>query len=705
MSKMRFSAILAAGFALACGPALSAPSVADLTKPPVSDADLVKYPKTDKRHYLTEKQILFIRPGLVVEVSADDIVVEPDGTVKVTFGVFDDRGLPLDLDGVFTPGPIRARFVLSYIPDHDEGKTGDEGGEAGQHVNYITRTQTSPITGDSAEQPTADSGGSFEKIADGIYTYTFGFKLPADYDADATHVVGMYVDRNLEEFDIGVNVVNKVLYFVPAGGETVKRELVTTAACNNCHDPLAIHGGVRRDVELCIQCHTKDVIDPDTGNSVDLKIMVHKIHMGENLPSVEAGTPYQIIGFRQSVHDYSHVVFPRDVRNCRTCHVEEAAQGDHFAEDPTMEACGSCHDEVNFATGENHVGGPQISDRFCANCHFPQGELEFDASVIGAHTEPSKSTQLEGINIEILEVVNAVPGGFPTVRFSISNDLGEPIAPMDLSSFSLLIAGPTTDYGFLARESARDATPVAKGLPNHYEKTFTTALPEFAMGTYTAGAEGRRSVTLNPGTTDEFNTNESEKDNPVFNFAVTDMEPVARRVAVTDEKCDTCHDNLELHGTLRHDPQYCVTCHAPNESDIARRPAEELPAESIHLKFMVHRIHTGEELMRDYTLYGFGGTPHNYNEVLYPGDLRNCETCHVNGSQQVPSAGLLPTLATENEFYSPIAPDSAACLGCHDSREAAAHASLNTAIFGESCAVCHGEDKDFAVDRVHARIE
>jgi len=57
-----------------------------------------------------------------------------------------------------------------------------------------------------------------------------------------------------------------------------------------------------------------------TGNTVDMKVMVHKIHYGPNLPSVKAGKPYQIIGFGQSVADYSDVTFPQDIRNCTTCH-------------------------------------------------------------------------------------------------------------------------------------------------------------------------------------------------------------------------------------------------------------------------------------------------------------------------------------------------------------------------------------------------
>ena len=50
--------------------------------------------------------------------------------------------------------------------------------------------------------------------------------------------------------------------------------------------------------------------DPDTGNTLDMKVFIHKIHMGANLPSVKAGKPYQIIGFNQGVSDWSDVVFP-----------------------------------------------------------------------------------------------------------------------------------------------------------------------------------------------------------------------------------------------------------------------------------------------------------------------------------------------------------------------------------------------------------
>jgi OmcA/MtrC family decaheme c-type cytochrome len=130
--------------------------------------------------------------------------------------------------------------------------------------------------------------------------------------------------------------------------------------------------------------HTPQTVDPDTGNSMDMPVLIHKIHMGSQLPSVRAGKPYRVIGFQQRVFDYSTVVFPADARNCTFCHEQNtgAAQASAFLK-PNRAACGACHDNVNFETGENHANLPQLSDNMCSTCHIPQGELEFDLSISG----------------------------------------------------------------------------------------------------------------------------------------------------------------------------------------------------------------------------------------------------------------------------------------------------------------------------------
>lgn len=91
-------------------------------------------------------------------------------------------------------------------------------------------------------------------------------------------------------------------------------------------------------------CRTPQTVDPDTGNTIDLKVMAHKIHMGSQLPSVQAGKPYQIIGFNNAMADWSTVVFPSAPRRCESCHQQDtgAKQATAYIT-PTRAACGSCH--------------------------------------------------------------------------------------------------------------------------------------------------------------------------------------------------------------------------------------------------------------------------------------------------------------------------------------------------------------------------
>ncbi|MBT8053462.1 MAG: hypothetical protein KJN69_06175, partial [Gammaproteobacteria bacterium] len=65
--------------------------------------------------------------------------------------------------------------------------------------------------------------------------------------------------------------------------------------------------------------------------------------------------------------------------------------------------------------------------------------------------------------------------------------------------------------------------------------------------------------------------------------------------------------------------------------------------------------------------------------------------------------GALPTHSPSTPLTE-MMPATSACLSCHDSFNAAAHADANTSSnLGESCGVCHGEGKTYSVERVHAR--
>jgi OmcA/MtrC family decaheme c-type cytochrome len=104
-------------------------------------------------------------------------------------------------------------------------------------------------------QAGADSGGTTTNIADGQYQYVFRTKAPAGFDASATHIIGIYGNRNLTEFNLGTNYASTTFHFVPNGSPATKtRDVIKTASCNGCHDQLSAHGGSRRGMEMCVLC-------------------------------------------------------------------------------------------------------------------------------------------------------------------------------------------------------------------------------------------------------------------------------------------------------------------------------------------------------------------------------------------------------------------------------------------------------------------
>ncbi|HWP85936.1 MAG TPA: OmcA/MtrC family decaheme c-type cytochrome [Terriglobia bacterium] len=662
--------------------------------------DEPKYNASQKEFYLNQADLAFVQPGLHIDIQG----VEVSGTtVIVTFRITDNNNQGLDRLGIETPAAVTTNWVLARINPGDT-----------QYTSYRTNA-----VGQAAAENVA---ANYQSLGNGVYKYTFSTRLPAGYPANATHTVGVYATRDLralaEQLGLfqlartGRYDANDTFDFIPAGGQVTQvRDVVSTASCNQCHDPLAEHGGARREVRLCVLCHQPQSIDPDSGNTVDFKVMIHKIHQGANLPSVRAGRPYQIIGFNNSLHDYSRVVWPQDTRHCDTCH-KGTTQADTWMTNPTRAACGSCHDDINFATGENHPGGAQLDDGQCTICHVADSGLEFDTSVKGAHTIPNFSKQLKGLNVEITGITNTSPGSKPTVTFTVKDNAGNPIEVSRLQSFTLRLAGPATDYTWMVSEDARSATAT----PTGYSYTFrNNAIPATASGTYAVGAEARNPATVTGSLLGPSFTATESAFNPVLYFSV-DGSPVEERRTVVNvnTQCNACHKRLVLHGGLRTNTDYCVMCHNPATVDnpnAARNagfsvPQGEVPT-SINFRFMIHRIHSGAELSRDYTIYRSFGV-FNFNEVEFPGDRRNCAKCHVNNSYQLPLPSGMANTTAPREFYSPLGPAASACLGCHDSEEAAAHAYLQTAVFpsgrtSEACAACHGEGKDYSVSRVHAR--
>ncbi len=120
------------------------------------------------------------------------------------------------------------------------------------------------------------------------------------------------------------------------------RNDVTTAACNNCHDILAIHGGGRRDTRLCVMCHNAKLETAGNGASTyarsSLLNLIHGIHTSQD--NLVFGT--DVVTGQSRDFDFDEVRFPQSPQNCLTCH---KGTDDNWKTRPTRYACGSCHSE------------------------------------------------------------------------------------------------------------------------------------------------------------------------------------------------------------------------------------------------------------------------------------------------------------------------------------------------------------------------
>jgi OmcA/MtrC family decaheme c-type cytochrome len=545
--------------------------------------------------------------------------------------------------------------------------------------------------------------------------------------------------------------------------------------------------------------------------------MVHRIHRGEALPTVEAAAAandttwkYHVIGFRSSDNVYgavqknpnpaagqppavtAGVAFPRDLRGCAVCHqpqkdaqgnVVYAAQADEWKTNVSRRTCQSCHDSSWFqdanppkyhllhqrATNPTNTGVAglvQADDSACKTCHS-------DVLMSQHHTSPFASSAFNPLQLSIDSVtVTTVPGsgtaGAAQVTFTVKNQKdGSPVTDLKtLGSASLNASqldrtsndfeSSATDRNIATRNVIPTATPVA-GQSGTY--TDTIALPAGATGTWAVGMEARRvnqALTAqerklgNLGPTATFN--EFAPVNPVVEFDTSKAgtaqtsKTLSRRKVVEVQRCNVCHETLSVHGGLRHSPEYCVMCHTPNNTDVARRPKnaggapedpnatntaatiDKLPERSIHFKPMIHSIHTGEELslQRPFVIYGFGSSVNFFDETRFPTSRANCQICHLSGTNTLDSLreDALPTRAmqqgqavtdangsvTTGGTLATVPPIQAACLACHDTPEAHAHATVMTQVPTgapagtapvETCRICHGENSEQAVTKMH----
>ena len=684
----------------------------------------------------------------------------------------------VEINSVSAAAGVRPQVELFLSNDLGQGLTGLPAG----NIRFIISQLTPGANGSSSEWQSytaRDDGGvvnaqattetpnpvDFTDNGDGSYTYTFANALDAypagpAFDATKLHRLGIEIRTSSNEF-LPENIpANNAPYdFRPDGGTlpTDLRAIVDNDTCNACHDNLEAHGEARFDVGYCVMCHNPSSVDGQSvnlpwGGSVDMKVMIHKIHYGEKLLN-----GYSIEG-RSGRDDYSEIVFPQDVRNCTTCHdtsdLASTPQAVNYYEVVNRESCGTCHDNIldwsSQVTG--HPNGLAFNDdEQCLDCHGPTSTVNNGELQVREVHKLLDQEASGNFAFNILAIDNVVVGQPPEVTFSVTNPVTG--LPYDLatapefgacadgtSRLAVNIAWTSDDYTNTGsdRVVAQPVTInplIAAGCGgtatdnNDGTYTVTSPIPLPAV----AGAVG---VALEGHPWSDLNgdglSGRSERiavTNAVDYAGIGGAAATPRRNAVAIEKCDDCHNQLAMHGNNRTDePEACVMCHNPNATDASQRlnqagacfQATGDVDSSIDMKYMIHAIHRGEEA--NYSACGFGGSFNSFAEVVYPGRLNNCEGCHEENAYYPVEPGeiLGTTIEAGNDLAAPtddivVSPNTAACSGCHVTALAAEHMKQNGGDFDarkaadsslisagvETCALCHGPGRTADVKVVH----
>ena len=598
-------------------------------------------------------------------------------------------------------------------------------------------------------------------LKNGVYTYTFAQSLKGisdiPYDASLVHRVGLEIRTStgaLTTENIPAN--NAVFTWAPASGIPLAqsgREIVDNDTCNACHDNLAVHGNGRFDLQYCVMCHESYSFDAQSGNSLDLKVMIHKIHSGATLPSVvndpddpsDNGT-YGIYGYGNEFANFSDLHYPQDKRNCQTCHQESDAdtpQASNWRITVAREPCGACHDNVNFDTGENH-GGVAATDDQCVSCHGPnsnvqEGKLRPQVAHLIPEQEAAKNFKFEVVKVEAIKtdgsagattcaatakVCKILPGEFAKVTIKVSNPNTGTAWKLTDAPFTNVIPPPPgstrsttarvrvrvayTTQNYTSPESGQNpgqpilidylAAPAPTlNADGSYTKAATVAIPNGLIGgSGVVFLEGR----VIPEYEGELVEAGPTSSDPAY-FAITDSAPVPRRSIVDVKKCDDCHNVLQAHGDNRNDQTgLCAVCHNP---ELAELPSGATVGEPFDFKVMVHAIHAGK-LLGDLDFTGFA--------ERYPGKINNCEGCHVAGSYypvdptKVFATSVQPGASTSTPSDDAAwTPNAAVCGSCHTESISKLHMEQNGGSYGatknadgtsieaplETCGTCHGE--------------
>jgi hypothetical protein len=345
-----------------------------------------------------------------VDAAITGATADAAGVVTVAFTVSDAAGVPV----VGLPG---VQALIAKLVPASGGNAWSRWVDYNQRVQTVSGSATGTWPnpdGTKSRQGTRESTGTLTEVAPGQYTYRFALNLSAvtvggvaiPYERSLTHRVQIMMGGHSGA------TAEATFDFVPDGSAiAATRELVPTSACTKCHGlEFNGHGGDRLTMPGCVTCHSsdgsaEDGVDPHGGESIDMTVMTHKIHAGGALPTApgldgviwddpataedesDDNVEYAIWGNSNSKHAWGKAEFPAVIENCSVCHHGTGAQADNWKNVPSRKACGSCHDDVDFAAGVGHAA--MTNDSSCVFCH-PADGVGAGQSVSVAHDWTTK---------------------------------------------------------------------------------------------------------------------------------------------------------------------------------------------------------------------------------------------------------------------------------------------------------------------------
>jgi OmcA/MtrC family decaheme c-type cytochrome len=637
------------------------------------------------------------------------------GTPSLTYRLFSDAAMTQAVTACAGGG---TSGYAAFSPNFDIAKLVNDPANPGTkmwqaYINYVLNGKT-VATLEGAHDKVA---GTLKDNGDGSCTYTYQANLAQkvapgsavavtqDYDPAAITRFGM--QNNPTSPDATHPAFDGYADVLPSSGAiqtSDPRMLVADEACNACHQQIAHHGAKRLSVGYCVTCHNAGTPDPDPtsvgSTSLNLSVMIHKIHQGSNLPSV-SGTNLNGTAITGAVKqaivingtDYSAVGFPQDTGNCNVCHTVASGTGsDYWKSQISIEACGACHDRTNFdgtvpAGFVIHSDGT-VADGSCSRCHGTDASAI--APVTKVHNLLAPTAVTQGATLKIISVTSSAPGSKPVVTFAVTNpannnanmdvitdplwnnagrrlviDLGWTVKPGEdwsnsgsgaKTGFGSIVAlgspapGQPASFDVLTGLTAAPPT-VVKNADGTYTATLPVAIDPNAVGSGVAVLEGHLNAAAGatPIRTD------------TMFFAITDATATPRRDVVDIQKCDKCHGMLNLHGANRNDNiNACVVCHNTEATDVTQRNGTGIDGkaeQSIDFATMIHSIHTGGPPANPFStgivVYAFTGAapgagtpnPTDFRGVVLPegNSVGRCNICHAD-SNPLPNAADVGTV-------------------------------------------------------------